>query len=156
MSFELDKFRSASLVPRTDRIKTPELAAWFKEGAEPVFFVRGLTGEEFYSVRQASEKRADMQSIANRIMSGAGTAIGDAIEELFGAVPDEYARRVEILVAGCVDPKLDRLDAVKLIKNFPSSVHTITTHILLKTGEGSVVGELKGCGEIPASATTST
>jgi len=155
MPFDLDRFRRISLVPRSEEVKTPELKEWFDEDAEPVFKIRGLTGEEFYRVREASAKRRDMEQIAARLLSGAGEAIAEAIEEFYGGVPDEFARRVEILIAGCVEPQLDRMDAMRLFKHFPSTAHTLADAILKATGEGSVPGESIGSGEIPASATTS-
>ena len=156
MGFDLVKFKKAKLIQRTETVKVPELKDWFPEGEEAVLLVRGLTGEEFYQVRQASAKRADLQAIASRVMSGEGAAIADAIEDFFGAVPEEFARRVEVLIHGCVDPVLTREEAMKLFRHFPSTAHTIADAILRATGEGSIVGEPKGCGEIPASDTTYT
>jgi len=156
MSFDLEQFRRASLSARTADVKVPELAAWFADGSEPVFKVRGLTGEEFYAVREAVGKMKDLQSIASRLLSGQGEAIAEAIEEHFGGVPEELARRVEIVVSGTVEPKLDRQMALKLFKYFATSAHFIADAILRATGEGAVSGEPKGCGEIPASDTTST
>jgi hypothetical protein len=156
MSFDMTKFRRAKLISRTAEVKVPELKDWFEEGAEPVMIVRGLTGEEFYNVREAVAKQRDLQTIASRLLSGQGEAMAEALEEFFGGVPDEYARRVEVLVAGCVEPKMDRPDALRFFKHFPSTAHLVADAILRATGEGSVAGESKGCGEIPASATTST
>jgi hypothetical protein len=69
-------------------------------------------------------------------------------------VPDEFARRVEILLAGCVEPALSRDMAMKLFKSFPSTAHILADNILKATGEGAVPGESKGSGGTPASATT--
>jgi hypothetical protein len=156
VGFDLTAFSRASLDPRRVTVKTPDLKDWFSEGAEPAFEVRGLTGEEFYTVRQATAKRQDLQAIASRLLSGDGQAIADAIEEFYGSVPEEYARRVEILIHGCLEPTLDRAAAMKLFKYFPSAAHTIADAILRATGEGSVAGESSGRGETPAPATTST
>ena len=156
MGFDLAKFRQADLQPRTSEVRVPEMKQWFSEGSEPVIIIRGLTGEEFYNVRQASAKRADLQAIASRVMAGQGSAMADAIEEFFGAVPEEFARRVEILIYGCVEPSFDRDMAMKLFRTFPSTAHLIADAILRATGEGAVVGESKGCGGTPASDMTST
>ena len=156
MGFNADAFRQADLQPRTIEVPTPELKQWFDEGASPVFVVRGLTGEEFYLVRDAVNRRRDIQAIASQLMSGDGEAIAAAIEEFYGSVPEEFARRVEIVIHGTVDPDLNRDMAMKLFKNFPSSAHVIAESILRATGEGATVGESSGSGETPASATTST
>lgn len=155
MTFKLTEFSNADLSPRLSGVKTPEISGWFEDGADPVFKVRGLTGEEFYHVRESVNKRRDMQAIASKILGGDGGAVAEAIEELYGAVPDEFVRRVEVLVAGCVEPAMDRPMAVKLLKHFPSTAHTVAEEILRATGEGSTVGEPKGSGETPVSAMTS-
>jgi hypothetical protein len=141
MSFDLEQFQRANFKPRTAEVKTPELKAWFTGDGEPAFTIRGLTGEEFYQVREAVAKRRDLNAIASRLLGGDGTAITEAIEDFYGSVPDEYARRVEILIFGCVEPTLDRTAAMRLYKNFPVSAHAIAEAILRATGEGSVVGE---------------
>lgn len=120
----------------------------------PVFKIRGLDGEEFYKVREAQSKRIDAHAIASALMSMDGQAIAEAISELYGAVPAEFARRVEILVSGCVDPKFDRPNAAKFLRVFPVQAHTVAEKILLLTGEGSAPGESKGSGETIESATT--
>jgi hypothetical protein len=155
MTFDIDKFRQAQLAPRTSEVKALGLKDWFGEGVEPVFKIRGLTGEEFYAVREATQKRRDLQAIASRLFSGEGGAFADAIEEFYGGVPDELARRIEVLIGGCVDPKFDRTAALKLFKYYPSDAHLIAEAILRATGEGAVLGESKGSGATPACATTS-
>ena len=155
MPFDLTRFIREELRQRTVEVKAPEMKAWFGEDA-PIFVVRGLTGEEFYRVREAVQKRADFQAIAAALLSGGGDAVADALEAFYGAVPDEYARRVEVLILGCVNPVLDRQAAVKLITNYPASAHAVSEAILRATGEGAVPGESKGSGGTPASATTST
>jgi hypothetical protein len=156
MSFDANSFKRSALALRTIKVPVPELKDWFAEGSEPVFLVRGLSGEEFYSVREAAAKRRDLEAIAGQLLSGHGTAIADAVAEFYGAVPDEFARRVEVLLHGCVEPACDREMAMRLFKHFPATAHIIAEQILRATGEGSVVGESKGSGEIPASATTCT
>ncbi len=156
MPFDLTRFLRDDLRPRTVTVRVPEMKSWFGPDDDPAFVIRGLTGEEFYSVREAVQKRADFSAIASRILSGAGDAIADALDEFYGAVPDEFARRVEVLILGCVEPKLDRRAAMRIFKHFPTTAHTIADAILRATGEGSVAGESNGCGETPASSMTST
>lgn len=155
MGFDLARFARATMAPREAEVKIPEMKCWFPEGEEPVFKVRGLTGEEYYSVRAAVQKRTDIEAIAQKLFSGDGGAIAEAVREHYGAVPEEYARRVEVLKLGSVDPKFDHMQALKFFQNFPTPATMITTEILRATGEGSVVGESKGSGGTPASATTS-
>jgi hypothetical protein len=156
MGFDLQRFERAEMTARLEEVIIPCMKHWFPEGEEPIFRARGLTGEEFYNVRQAAAKRQDLQAIASRLLSGDGQAIADAIGEFYGAVPEEYARRVEILIIGAVDPAFDRSLAMKMFRNFPPAAPIIVEAILKATGEGAVPGESSGRGETPASATTSS
>lgn len=156
MPFDLKQFRKTQLAARTEDIPTPELKLFFAEDEKPVFKVRGMAGDEMYRVREAVEKRRDLQAIVSRLMSGEGSAMADAIEDYFGVVPEEFARRVEILLVGCLDPVLTRQDVMKLFRHYPTQAHAICTRILHLTGEGSLPGELKDFGEIPESDTIST
>jgi hypothetical protein len=99
---------------------------------------------------------AEWKKFAEKLLSGSGEAVAEAVREFYGAVPDEYVRRVEVLTLGCVEPALDRIAAMRLLKHNPVTAHTVAEAILRATGEGSIAGESKGSGEIPASATTST
>lgn len=156
MAFNIKKFRKTKFGPRLREVRLPELAAWFDDNSDPVFTVRGLNGEEMYQVREADDKRRDLQAIAAKLLSGNGAAMAEAIEAFYGSVPAEFARRVEILIHGCVEPKLERHDVMRFFKNFPQQAHMLCTEILVATGEGSQPGELKGSGETPGSDSTST
>lgn len=156
MGFDLNRFTSASLALRTAEVKTPMLKDFFAEGEEPVFKVRGLTGEEWYGMRQAITDRRDRKAIAEKLLSGAGEAIAEAIADIYGDIPEELARRINMVAYGCVEPKLDLTAAVKLFKFYAPQAHLISEEIWRLSGEGATLGESKGCGEIPASATTST
>jgi hypothetical protein len=78
------------------------------------------------------------------------------VEEFYGTAPDEYVKQIETLKMGVVDPPLDHIAALKLVKNFPVPMSDVFRQIMLATGMGSELGESKGCGETPASDTTST
>jgi hypothetical protein len=155
MGFDIDQFVQAKLKPRQIEVPVPTLKDWFGD-AEPVFKVRGLDGEEFYKVKESVEKRRDMQAIAQQLFSGKGEAIAKAVEEFYGTAPDEYVKQIETLKMGVVDPPLDHVAALKLVKNFPVPMSDVFRQIMLATGLGSELGESKGCGKIPESATTST
>jgi len=119
--------------------------------------VRGLNGEEFYRVREALSRRKDLSAIAGKLMSaagGGGQAFAEALEEFYGDLPDEQVRTIEIVAAGCVEPKFASQDAIKLVKFFPTQAHLVCQEILRLTGEGAQLGESKGSGGTPASATT--
>ena len=156
MPFDVKKFTSADLHRRTAEVKCPELKDYFGPDQEPVFKIRGLTGEEFYQVREAVQRRKDIKAIASRLLSGSGEDVANALQQLYGEIPDEYARRVEVIIYGCQEPTLDRPTVIKLFNHFAATMHSMADEILRLTGEGSTLGEPKGSGETPASAMTST
>lgn len=156
MPFDLKEFRKSKLTARTEEVPMSELKQFFDPEENPVFLVRGMTGPEMYQVREAVEKRRNLQAIISKLMGGDGAAIAEAVDEFYGTVPEEFVRRVETLLIGCVSPVLTRQDAMKLFRHFPTQATVITTRILWLTGEGSLPGELKDSGEIPESDTTST
>lgn len=141
MAFKIDEFMRAKLAPRQVEVKVPELKGWFEEDTEPVFLVRGLTGEEFYNVRNAVAKRRNMEAIAKGILSGEGDAMQKAVKDFFGDLPEEQVRHMVILGTACVEPELDQEKAKKLLKYFPLSAFTIAEAVLKATGEGSTLGE---------------
>jgi len=155
MAFDHKKFRKAKFSPRTEEIKVPELAPFFGPDENPVFKVRGLNGQEMYRVQEAVKKRTDLQAITSKLLSGEGAAIAEAIQEFYGAVPEEYVRRVEILILGCAEPALTHQDIMTFYKNYPTQAHAIATRILWLTGEGSTLGESRDSGETPESDKTS-
>ena len=52
-------------------------------------------------------------------------------------VPGEIAKRVEMLVQGCVSPKLTHADAVKLGEVCPVEFYELTNRIFVLSGKGS-------------------
>jgi hypothetical protein len=157
MAFDLKKFRKEKFSARTEEVLLPELKNYFAD-EKPVFKVRGMTGDEMYRVREAAEKRRDMQTIISKLTSGQGDQIAEALKELYGddTVPDEFVKRVEIVLIGCVEPSLERQDVMKLFRNYPTQAGTLATKILFLTGEGSLPGEPKDSGKTTGSDTTAT
>ena len=62
-------------------------------------------------------------------------------------VPEEIARRLEMLTIGSVEPKLTLDIAVKLSETFPIEFYQLTTKISELTGKGHVPGKPKPSGE---------
>jgi hypothetical protein len=149
MSFDAQKFLSTSFVPRTEEVKMPELGAFFQEGEAPIFLVQGLTGEELALVHEAAEKNKNVAAILEGIISPAARDKVDAIRKAIGiteSVPNEIAKRLEIIIKGCVSPRLDLETAVKICKCFPIDFYVITNTINKLTGSGFVEGKPKPSG----------
>lgn len=149
MQFDADKFASAAFKRREEDVPVKDLAAWFKgtkEGEIPVWRVRGLTGEELARVNEAQARNRNKSAIIEALSSDKQEKMTDAIKELIGtgnSVPDDLARRIEMLTIGSVAPECSHQVAVKLAEAFPVEFYELTTKITQLTGLGSEPGKPK-------------
>ncbi len=144
MNFDLMQFQGATITPRQATVPVPDLAAFFAPGADPVFTVRGLTGEEIARSNDLTLRQARIAAHINALASTAAVDQTDALKSLLGYgddVPDDLAKRLDHLVYGCVEPPLDRPTAVKLFASFPIVAYTLTNKILELTGLGPDLGK---------------
>ena len=146
MTFDLERFRGAALAPRKFYVPVPDLAPFFADGAEPVWVVRGLTGEEIARCNESNARHATItaavQALANSAAAKAETV--EAMQSLIGFgtdVPDDLAKRFDHLTYGSVEPAIDRAAAVKLFAAYPIVAYTLTNKILELTGLGPDVGK---------------
>lgn len=146
MTFDLERFRGASLAPRQASVPVPDLISFFEEGAEPVWIVRGLTGEEIARCNESNARHAiaaaAVQALANSAAAKADTV--DALQSLLGYgtdVPEDLAKRFDHLTFGSVQPAIDRALAVKLFAAYPIVAYTLTNKILELTGLGPDLGK---------------
>jgi hypothetical protein len=90
-------------------------------------------------------------------LASAGTARADqveAIQRLIGYgpdVPEDLARRFDHLVAGSVEPTIDRAFAVKLFSVYPIVAYQLSNEILKLTGLGPDMGKAPHSTPTPAS-----
>jgi hypothetical protein len=155
VTFDLQRFSSADLAPRQATVPVPDLAHWFDD-PEPVWIVRGLSGEEIARANEASARHKIMLSAVEALAS-AGTARAEqveAIQRLIGYgpdVPEDLARRFDHLVAGSVEPTIDRAFAVKLFSVYPIVAYQLSNKILELTGMGPDLGKAPHSTPTPAS-----
>lgn len=158
MPFDSKKFLKTKFTPRIDEVPVPDLAAFFPDGAKPVWKVRGLTGQELGRANEAAERNKNVAAILEGIASGVAKEQTEAVKELLGVVgstPQDIAKRLEILVLGSVDPP-GALDlAVRLCETFPIEFFQITNRINQLTGQGQMPGKQPPSGETPKSAPAS-
>jgi len=150
MGFKSDEFIQADFKPREHSVSVPDLKSFFDEDEDPVWVVRGLTGHEVARYQEAVTTNRDMAAIAEGLASPDNKKVVEAIREKLGigdAVPDDIAKRIEVLVLGSVDPVVDNHLAVKLCERFPVPFYELTTKILGLTGEGYSLGKSSGSGE---------
>jgi len=140
---DLQKFLNAQFRAREAAIKLPpDLQSFFGE----TWKVRGLTAAELARSREASERSESLKALVSA-MAGAGdkaeaikTSMGLSDEE----VPADISRRIEMLAAGSVEPKLgseNRDVAVKLAETHATTFYELTNRILELTGGGSEPGK---------------
>ena len=146
MTFDLERFRGTALTPRQMALPVPDLAPFFSEGAEPVWIVRGLTGEEIARCNESNARHATIaatvQALANSAAAKAETV--EAMQSLLGFgtdVPEDLAKRFDHLTYGSVEPVIDRALAVKLFASFPIVAYQLSNKILELTGLGPDVGK---------------
>lgn len=157
MGFDVNKFLTTPFELRTGSVDVPELAGMFDEGEKPVFVVRGLNGSEWGLARESIHKRREMASIMQKMASGSGAQIGEAVAESLGLNDKKSAvdaLRLTIFPLGLVEPKLTEVEAIdlskKLHKFFPTVFERISEKIAQLTGT-SDQGEACGSGETPKS-----
>ena len=150
--FDLQSFTSSTTSARESEISIAALAPFFS--GEPVVKVRQLSGYELARCQEAVQRNRDVAGLVAGITSTESAAKIEAIRKALGvdeAVPDEIAKRIEMLILGGVEPVWDREAAVKLCAGWPVEFYTLTTEIIRLTGEGALVGELIGSGKAKSS-----
>jgi hypothetical protein len=150
MSFDAKRFKNAKFSPRTEEVPAPELADFFADPAAAVFTIRGLSGVESGRCNEAAERNRNRAAIAEGIASGQAPEITAAVKELLGAgdqVPQDIAKRIEILILGAVEPQVDKELALKICRVYPLTFFDLTSRILQLTGRGHVPGKPPGSGK---------
>lgn len=152
--FDLDAFMSAQLSPREGQVDAAEAACFFAEGSEPVFIVRGLTGEEMYRVAQEQQSAGLRAAVAEAMAGQQRKEIVDALREAVGggeSLPDAMRIAISRLCHGAVEPRLDRDQAVRLFNVFPNVAVAAERKIVELSGLGPDVGKLAASTPTPAS-----
>lgn len=136
MAFDAAKFELAKFAPRTQRVEVKALADFFDDD-EYFWEVRGLDSNELHRAIAASQTQKALEQILEAISKNkdqakaAGSALG-----IHGDTPGEIAKRLEMLVAGSVNPSIDLPVAVKLAEKYPIEFLTLTNTITELTGMG--------------------
>lgn len=147
MEFDIQKFTSTSFEARTKDVPVKDLAPFFKdvpEGETPTWRVRGLTGAELAQTNEAKERNRSRAAIAEGLLSGVDDKVSEAVKELLGSgssVPDDLAKRIEMLVLGSVEPQCSHQLAVKLAEAYPVEFYQLTGEITRLTGQGAEPGK---------------
>ena len=152
MGFDVNKFKNAQFIQRTEDVKVDMLKEFFEEKDKPIFTVRNLTGEELGRVNTAVQKNRNVAAILDGLLSNVAKEKIQAIKESIGSdekVPDDIARRLEMIQMGTVEPVVTLDIAKKLCRNYPIEFYDITNTITKLTGLGSELGKAKSSGKTP-------
>lgn len=157
MEFDIQKFTSAAFTPRTGEVEVEALRTFFKgltAKQKPKWKVRGLTGNELAQCNEAQQRNRARGAIAEGLLSGVDDKVSSAVKEMLGtgrAVPDEIAKRIEMLVIGSVEPTCSHQLAVRLSEAFPVEFYQLTTEVVKLTGLGGEPGKPKRSSGSPTS-----
>lgn len=141
MPFDLQAFRAAQLAPRQAVVPVPDLAHWFD--GDPVWTVRGLTGEEIARANDVTNRVRIYAATVEALASAARSEQADALKAMMGVtdVPEDLAKRIDHLTFGSVEPAISREDAVRLFRDYPIVAYQLTNKILELTGAGPDAGK---------------
>jgi hypothetical protein len=136
--FNTDTFERAQFKPRQESVSVPALADFFD--SDPYeWIVRGLSANELNRALEAGQIQKDIGRVVEAI--GQSGQQVEAIRKAIGlsnkTTPAEVAKRMEMLTAGSVEPKIELPIAAKLAENFPIEFMQLTNTISRLTGSGS-------------------
>lgn len=138
--FNLDGFENHEFHRRTKRVRVEALAPFFDIGSEPEFEVRGLSSDELHTSMDAGATAKNLSAVVKAI---AGSK--EQVDEIRAAIgltedtPAEVRKRIEMLVQGSVEPKLNHRAAAKIAENFPIEFMQLTNEITELTGLGAAM-----------------
>lgn len=151
MGFNKEKFLSSNLVAREMEVDVPDLKDWFDDGEKPVWKIKGLSGYELGRAEEAAQKNLKIRDIIEGILSQSSKKRVDAVKELAGVaedrVPQDIAKRMEMLILGSIDPQCDYQLAGRICKDFPIEFYDITNKISQLTGQGHIPGKAAPSGK---------
>lgn len=152
--FDSKKFLQTQFVPREAFVSVPDMKDFFQEDEKSEWKVRGLTGVELAHTNEAVTRNKDIAAMLEGLISSNNQEKIESVKQLIGIdnkVPNDIAKRVELLVIGSVNPVVDTEIAVKICSVFPVEFYEITNKITLLTGQGHVPGKKKPSGMTPES-----
>ena len=139
-AFDSAAFRASKFEPRLETVTLRAMQMFFPADVEPSFIVRSLTASELQKANDASTRQQAVDGVVKAIATKKDQV--DAIRKALGLTqdtPGEIVKRIEMLVQGCVEPRLDHVDAVKLAEAFPVEFYELTNAITKLTGQGGTL-----------------
>jgi len=149
MPFDVKQFKKTKFTTRKEEVSVPDLSAYFSEDENPVWVVRGLTGQELGQTKDAAARNRNISAIVEALDSGSKTKKVQGVKKALGIdeVPQDIAERIEQLVIGSIEPCCDTDLALMLCERFPVEFYSLTNKILQLTGKGMTPGKPKSFGK---------
>jgi len=146
---DVERYRNERRSQRTEQVKVPQLSPYFRDGEEPLFTIRNMTAAEVWRAREAGARREEKLKIVEKMFSGNHDERAHAIKQLTDGpvVPDEIAKRIEMLSIACVSPAIDHEIAVRISEDFPIEFLDITNKIASLSGVGAQLGKPQSSGK---------
>lgn len=138
--FNKNRFIKQEFEHRTESVSVPALAAWFDKGSNPEWTLRNISGNEMALAHEALAKSKNVAALAEALLTSNQKDKVEALKQFVGTaddVPGEMAKRLEMLVAGSVDPEIDMPIAIKLADNFPVEFMMLSNKVIALTGLGA-------------------
>jgi hypothetical protein len=141
MGFRTKEYKKARFSPRIETLPLPDLADWFDDGP-PEWTVKGLNGNELAHCKEmAARNRKTITAILETLTTEDAVAALKCMTGTDGAVPMDIALRMELLVAGSVEPICDIELAARLNMAHPAEFQMLTKKIMRLTGLGYAPGK---------------
>jgi len=140
MGFRMKEYKKARFAPRIENLPLPDLADWFDGTAE--WTVKGLNGNELAHCKEmAARNRKTITAILETLTTEDAVTAVKCMTGTDGAVPMDIALRMELLVAGSLEPACDIELAAKLNMAHPAEFQILTKKIMRLTGLGYAPGK---------------
>ena len=144
--FDAKRFLKEKFTPRHGAVQVPDLKEFFPAEEEPIWQIRGLTGQEIGRARHAAENRDKVaKPLVKALMKGSDSGRQKEVEEMLGInddVPFIVALKIEYVILGSILPECSRELAVNICKKFPIEFYDIAQAIEILSGKGHDNGKI--------------
>ena len=148
--FDPLKFESTEFHPRMEEVELPEMAFCFPKGEKALFKIRNLSADEVARTNDAIKTSKMAESLITALTSMNQADMVKSFKAQLGygeEVNGEVQRRIELILYGCVEPKLPRELVVKMGTVFPTAFYKLSNKITDLTGLGMEMGKPGPSGE---------
>lgn len=148
--FDPLKFEKQEFHYRTEEIELQSLAFCFPEDEKPIFKIRNLIADEVARTNDAIQTSKKAASLIEALASMNQQEMVTSFKEQLGygkEINGEIQRRIEIILYGCMEPKLPRDLVVKMGEVFPTAFYHLSNRITNLTGLGQELGKQEPSGE---------